>query len=513
MRDRLFVVTLLLTLLVVVCAMPGVAAEPEGGAFIAPMIQVTDGVAHFQVLARDDNDTAKAHLRGRCYPLSGAIEARLTDRGAPVAELDWRKVGQAEDGKWVADLGGLPVGGPYDLEVRLVDAEGNPRAANAVYQILVGDLWVLAGQSNMQGVGKVSELPPPTATVHMFTMDDRWAPAREPLHPLFESKDEAHWHGLVPKDKTREEILPGVRQGARSPDARSVGPGLPFGWELYRITGVPVGLIPCARGGTSLEQWSPAMKDEGGKSLYGAMLRRVAAAGGRVRGVVWYQGESDANPDAAGTYEQRFVDFVSATRADLAHPDLPFLYVQIGRFIIPSDGRPSPWDIVREAQRLAEPRLTHAAVVPAADGTLVDAIHLDTAAQMKVGKRLALNAARELFGREDLRPGPRLAKGTINDRRTLVTIRFNDVNGRLRADGRPTGFVLADEAGEPIAIIMRVDLPEDRPDTVELALARELPEGARLWYARGFDPYANLTDDQDMGMLSFGPVSIPYPAE
>ena len=43
-----------------------------------------------------------------------------------------------------------------------------------------------------------------------------------------------------------------------------------------------------------MEQWNPAKKEQGGNSLYGSMLRQVKLAGGKVRGVLWYQGESDA---------------------------------------------------------------------------------------------------------------------------------------------------------------------------------------------------------------------------
>ena len=195
-------------------------------------------------------------------------------------------------------------------------------------------------------------------------------------------------------------------------------------------------------------------------------------------------------------------------RSDLGNPDLCFLYVQLGRFIIASPTEPN-WDTLREAQRLAEPKLGRAAVVPAVDCPMVDIIHLDTAGQMKVGRRLALEAAREVFGQKLLR-GPRLAEVKVASP-GLLAVRFTDVNGRLRAEGRPLGFSFdtAKEPGKPLPIIVRVDLPQDKPDTVEVHFWDKLPEGARLWYGRGFDPSANLTDDQDMGMLAFGPVAIP----
>ena len=102
---------------------------------------------------------------------------------------------------------------------------------------------------------------------------------------------------------------------------------------LVESTGVPIGLIASAHGGTSMEQWNPAKKEQGGNSLYGSMLRQVKLAGGKVRGVLWYQGESDAMGGAWKVYPKVFADFIAAVRSDFGQPELPFYYVQIGRFV------------------------------------------------------------------------------------------------------------------------------------------------------------------------------------
>ena len=100
-----------------------------------------------------------------------------------------------------------------------------------------------------------------------------------------------------------------------------------------------------------MEQWNPAKKDEGGNSLYGSMLRQVKLAGGKVKGVLWYQGESDAlSPDACKIYAKVFPNFIAAVRADLGQPELPFYFVQIGRFV--SGGDPKGWNAVQDAERL-----------------------------------------------------------------------------------------------------------------------------------------------------------------
>ncbi|RYG32452.1 MAG: hypothetical protein EOO01_34235, partial [Chitinophagaceae bacterium] len=67
--------------------------------------------------------------------------------------------------------------------------------------------------------------------------------------------------------------------------------------------------------------------------LYGAMLERIKLAGGTLRGVLWYQGESDADPVQSATYEERFESWVHALRADTGISDLPVIVVQLSRVV------------------------------------------------------------------------------------------------------------------------------------------------------------------------------------
>jgi sialate O-acetylesterase len=178
----------------------------------------------------------------------------------------------------------VPAGGPYRMEVRITGVEG----VRSVEPLLVGDLWMLAGQSNMQGVGDLKDLPLPSALVHSFNMADHWAPAQEPLHRLEDAVDSFHWRRNPGEPKAR---LSGAElRKAIATRTKGAGVGLPFALEMVRRTGVPVGLIPSAHGGTSMDQWSPSLKGEGGASLYGGMLRRFHAVGGRIAGVLVVSG-------------------------------------------------------------------------------------------------------------------------------------------------------------------------------------------------------------------------------
>src|SRR5262249_9526759 len=154
----------------------------------------------------------------------------------------------------------------------------------------------------------LEEVTPPGEKVSLLGMDGRWRQAEEPLHWLVDSPDSVHSGD------------PATRAGRSAAQPKTPGKGaglwLPFGGVVSAATGVPIGLVATAHGGTSMKRWDPALRDEGGKSLYGSMLGQFRRAGGRVRGVLWYQGESDANPEAAREYPRVFASFINSVRAD-----------------------------------------------------------------------------------------------------------------------------------------------------------------------------------------------------
>ncbi|MHC4788980.1 MAG: sialate O-acetylesterase, partial [Planctomycetota bacterium] len=238
---------------------------------------------------------------------------------------------------------------------------------------------------------------------------------------------------------------------------------------------------------------------------------RFAAVGGRVRGVLWYQGETDACDGGAAEFARKLRAFVPALRGDLGRPDLPFLYVQIGRVFDPSIPA-AGWNMVREAQRACAGEIAAAEVVPAVDLPLDDPIHLSAQGQQILGRRLARLTLREVFGREDIQPGPRPARVTVEPRSTVldenaavVRVTYEGVDGSLRAPGEVRGFSVRDSDGGDHELLFNATIDPAAPGDVLLRLSGELPEGACLWYGYGRNPCCNLTDELDMGALAFGP--------
>ncbi|MCC6730664.1 MAG: sialate O-acetylesterase [Chthonomonadales bacterium] len=463
------------------------------------MIRVLHGLADHQVLQRGQNGAAEAALNGTCgSERAGTVEARVCAAGYPIAGHDWRAIGFAADGRWHGRLDGLPTGGPYRVDLRLAE---DPEHTTAVRDLLVGDVWVLAGQSNMEGVGDLVDVEPPSPFVHSLDMTDTWMLAEEPLHWLCDSPDAAHAEQSAPAQAE-------ARRVARERRTKGAGLGLAFAVEMHRLTGSPIGLLPCAHGGTSMAQWDPELRGEGGASLYGSLVRRVRLAGGRVRGVLWYQGESDADPLAAVRYRERMVEFVAGLRADLDDGQLPLAMAQIGRFAWPPDGSyPSPWNTIQEVQRTLADQVAGTVMVPTVDLELDDGIHVGTQGLRRLGRRVARAACGALLGA----PGgalPLRLDGAERDGAS-VRVRFAGVNGALRRDARPAGFSLCDPSGHDLALIYKVTLPAGSPGTLVLHLNEPAPPGTHLWYGRGSDPYCNVTDDADMAAPVFGPIVLP----
>jgi sialate O-acetylesterase len=471
-------------------------------------LRITSGPADNQVLQRDAEQTARIALSGTVAgkKVDGKdVEARLLDaRAADLPGFHWSRISKIQKQRWSGELKDIPTGGPYRLEVRMVGVE---TTVVSVANLLVGDLWVLAGQSNMEGHGDLLDVQPPSPIVRNFDMADRWRQAEEPLHTVVSAVDPVHW---PLNGQNQPERLTGQQlEDYMASRKKGAGLGLPFAIEMVARTGVPIGLIPCAHGGTSMDQWSPAWKDREGESLYGSMVRRVVAAGGHVRGVLWYQGESDANPKAEPLFHEKFEGFVKALRADLNQPELPFYYVQIGRHIDGSNV--AEWNRIQLDQLRAEAEIPHAGMVSAVDLQLDDTIHVGTGDLKRLGHRLADLVSIDLFPRlknyGELKRGPRPVVAALDG--GVVKVGFAGVNGRLQSDGRISGFSIHDSKGAPLPVIYKTRVDPAEASTVLLYVQGKLPPDAMLWYGFGKDPYCNVRDAADMAVPVFAMKIVP----
>lgn len=168
-------------------------------------------------------------------------------------------------------------------------------------------LYFLAGQSNMAGRGEITgkyalEGHP---NVYMLNKEGEWVLAKHPLH----------------FDK---------------PQVAGVGPGLAFAIKMAEANpNIKIGLVPCAVGGSSINVWKPGALDKNTNTHpYDDAMKRIhiAMQSGIFKGALWHQGESDSNPESAGTYMPKLISLIAEIRAAVKNPNLPFVAGQLGPY-------------------------------------------------------------------------------------------------------------------------------------------------------------------------------------
>lgn len=232
-------------------------------------------------------------------------------------------------------------------------------------------LFILAGQSNIAGRGEIPKSGQNTnPRAFVFGNDYHWRIAAEPIDDPSSQVDKV----------------------SEDPDA-GFSPASAFATSLLeQRPDMVIGLIPCARGGSSIYQWRRSLSEN---TLYGSCLKRVRAAStmGNVTGILFFQGEADAiDPELYQESElfphewgDRFVDFVNNWRNDLELPELPVVFAQIGSNIAPDIF--INWAVVREQQRSVEMPLC--VMIKTDDLTLKDAVHFTPGSYQTIGKRFA----------------------------------------------------------------------------------------------------------------------------
>lgn len=205
----------------------------------------------------------------------------------------------------------------------------------------------------MAGRGEVEALDrEPIPRVYTLNKDLAWVPAIDPLH----------------SDK---------------PTA-GVGLGRSFAKRLIKEDPAAlIGLIPSAFGGTSLEEWAPD-----GKLFTDAVKRtRAAMQAGKLRGILWHQGEADSGKEAlARSYRERWIRTIDALRKELGAPAVPVAVGELGEFFA---GAYAPGVNEQLASiPLADPYT--AFVSSARLNSKSDRVHFDSPSLREFGRRYAL---------------------------------------------------------------------------------------------------------------------------
>lgn len=395
-----------------------------------------------------------------------------------------------EDGRWKACLEDLEVGGPYTLEIRSGDQ------TIVIRNVLVGDVWLCSGQSNMQwNLGNTTNAEQAIADSADSELRLLTVPRVGKGEP--QSSVDVGWSEAAP------ETVPGFS-----------AVGYYFGAKLREDLDVPIGLISTNVGGTPAEAWTepedlaqvpelrpilerPENPRETHRPgwLYNAMVHPLVPYA--VKGAIWYQGESNAGQ--AYEYRTLFPSMIASWREAWGE-DFPFLFVQLAPFMkIEEQPSDSAWAELREAQLMTAENVPSTAMAVITDVGEEDDIHPKQ--KQPVGERLAVAALAIAYGQDVCYSGPTLKDATFADGKATLT--FDHTCGGLVAkDGPLTGFTIAGEDKtfhNAEAEITGPDTIAVRSDSVEAPVAVRFGWAnfpvVNLWNEAGLPASPFRTDD------------------
>ncbi len=414
-----------------------------------------------------DKDVTTATYTGACQ---GVIEAEKTPFGTC--------------------LTGIPAGGPYTVDI---DGE-------SYKDIYVGDVWMLGGQSNMEGCGQLNaedlkEKEDPE--IRAYYMQGEWLPAKHPLCELALSTYKIH----------RDSYPPDYRK-----TDRCVGPGIVFAKEMRKYTGVPQGVIMAAHGGTSSVDWSPDIRDRGPDgSLYAAMVDRFVINGSNLRGMFWFQGCSDAFPQLSDGFTERTLKIFEQTRKDF-HKNIPIVQVQIGIVHCNPNGHEVNWNSVRLQQYYLNEKIDNIDTISAIDKELTDHIHLASVSHVQIGKDAAESMAHLLWPeRDDVLAAPRVKKvwaESAPEDHYSIFVEFENLHGSLTSKGRPWGFEVSTSADEVNEDAIFNIYFKDNIAVLRTETSLEDLQSRYLFYGGERCGYYNITDEKNRAIPAFGPIKI-----
>ena len=243
------------------------------------------------------------------------------------------------------------------------------------------DVYVLAGQSNMDGRGLIAELVSDHPQAAGPRSDIRFWYANTAGKGY-----STGWVDLAPGFGVPPKFIRKNGRGGNLP-SKTFGPEIAFGPAmLQHRPGRQVAIIKVTRGGTNLRKDWAATEDPAGP-MYQLLVRTVndalgklseAGDTGHLRGVLWHQGEGDRK---SSKYAQRLEVFIDRLRKDLDKPQLPFV---IGAVF--DNGKR---DIIREQQRVAVEAVAYTAYVPSEGLETFEGTHFTTASTLELGERFA----------------------------------------------------------------------------------------------------------------------------
>ncbi len=321
--------------------------------------------------------------------------------------------------KWLTNIKTPTAGGPYQITIN---------ASNTILleDVLIGEVWVCSGQSNMEWSGDqgmketLEEMPNATNQAIRFFYVAK-STSNYPQDNL-----DGKWMVCTPEEMKHFSTI-----------------GYFFGKNLNQTLKSPIGLINSNWGGTAAETWTPTyiinndpIIKKGADSItetpwwpnktasaYNAMIYPLTNYS--IGGVIWYQGES--NTKTYFTYEKLFTNMIHAWRQDWDQM-FPFYFVQIAPFAY---GNKNIGALLREAQTKAA-SYNNTGMVVISD-LVPDTNNIHPTLKKEVANRLSNLALNQSYGYTNIAcQSPTYLSHTIE--KDKIRIKFNNANNGLKAD-------------------------------------------------------------------------------
>ena len=412
---------------------------------------------------------------------------------------------KADDkGKWLARVGPLPAGGPYTMTVA-------GKQTVTLNNILMGDVWICSGQSNMEfGIGNSNNAQQEIESanypqIRLFTVAKKVA-----LVP--QTTCSGHWDVCTPDT---------VRAGGWN---GFTAVGYFFGRDLYDKLHVPIGLIHTSWGGTIAEAWTSAEALNALPDFVDSVSRRAGEGPGSCPGSPsrrqpqhlncalqrndcayrapcyqggdsWYQ-RRVRMPGRAFQYRSLLPTMIKDWRARFDVGDFPFYIVQLANF---TDVKPDPgdsdWAELREAQLMTAETLPNTWLAITTD--IGDAKDIHPKDKQDVGKRLALASLARDYGVKGEYSGP--IYKSMEKVMGGIRLNFDHVGTGLMAKDGDTlkGFAIAGEDKKWVwadAKIMRNSI---------IVSSAQVKKPVAVRYAWANNPVANLYNKEGLPASSF----------
>lgn len=367
-------------------------------------------------------------------PLWGKASANKTVRITTSWDKKSYKAGSDKNGEWRVNVTTPSAGGPYTITFD----DGQKLQLN---NVLIGEVWVCSGQSNMvmplkgyrnQPTLNGNDIIANAANINIRLFQVQRAVSNVPLDDC-----KGSWEVSSPESAAGYSAV-----------------GFQFAQQLQKILNVPIGVIESDWGGTPIEPWmdkaslasfpevkiptaNDAAKAEARRPtcLFNGMIAPITGYG--IKGFLWYQGENNARNPAG--YDELMAAMVNGWRKLWNRGNLSFYYVQIAPFRYPYDKDSIP--VLREKQQKAQSKIPNSGMVVSIDAGNEFTVHPDD--KTVISKRLLYWALGDTYHQKGVAyRSPYYKSQEIKDG-SAVLIFIDAANGFTSYDKKIEGFEIA----------------------------------------------------------------------